>query len=73
LRLRDYKCIARLKAGEDPPRKIGKPASVLSFTPIADFIRSHNQTPKPFPWQKTSDEILAAIARFASETINAHS
>jgi hypothetical protein len=40
---------------------------------IADFIRSHNQTPKPFPWQKTSDEILAAIARFASRTINAHS
>lgn len=40
---------------------------------IADFIRSHNQNPKPFHWQKTSDEILAAIARFASRTIDAHS
>jgi hypothetical protein len=39
---------------------------------IEDFIRTHNQNPKPPHWQKTSDEILAAIARFASRTLQAH-
>jgi transposase len=40
---------------------------------IHDFIRCHNQDPRPPKWQKTSEEILAAIERFATRTIDAHS
>jgi len=39
---------------------------------IEDFIRTHNTEPKPMRWQKTSDEILAAITRFASQTLQTH-
>jgi transposase len=40
---------------------------------IEDFIQNHNREPKPFRWQKTSEEILAAITRFASRTLQVHS
>lgn len=40
---------------------------------IEDFIATHNRDPKPPHWQKTSAEILAAITRFASRTLQAHS
>jgi transposase len=40
---------------------------------IEDFIQNHNQDPKPPRWQKTSEEILAAITRFASSTLQGHS
>lgn len=40
---------------------------------IHDFIRTHNTEPRPLKWQKTSEEILAAIERFATRTIKAHS
>jgi transposase len=40
---------------------------------INDFIAAHNASPKPLRWQKTPDEILAAITRFASQTLQAHS
>jgi len=40
---------------------------------IEDFIRCHNQSPKPPCWQKSSEEILTAISRFASKTLQAHS
>jgi len=39
---------------------------------IQDFIVAHNQSPKPMRWQKTADEILGAISRFASATVKAH-
>ena len=39
---------------------------------IEDFIRAHNQDPRPPKWQKTSEEILAAIERFATSTTKAH-
>ena len=52
----------------------GSHASVGSLIDaIEDFIHAHNQNPKPPRWQKTSAEILAAIARFASRTLQAHS
>jgi hypothetical protein len=39
---------------------------------ISEFIAVHNQSPKPFVWTKTADQILASIARFASSTLAAH-
>jgi hypothetical protein len=27
-------------------------------------VVSHNETPKPFVWTKTADEILASVERF---------
>ena len=54
--------------------KRGSHSSVGSLIyAIEDFIHSHNRFPKPPCWQKTSDEILAAISRFASKTLQAHS
>ncbi len=40
---------------------------------IEDFITTHNERPKPPRWQKTADEILASIARFADQTVKTHS
>jgi transposase len=37
---------------------------------IRDFIRLHNEDPKPFVWTKTADEILASIARFCQRTLD---
>jgi hypothetical protein len=34
---------------------------------ISEFIKVNNQNPKPFVWTKTADQILASIARFASD------
>lgn len=39
---------------------------------IRDFIEAHNDSPRPFTWTKTADEILASIARFAHRTLEAH-
>jgi transposase len=39
---------------------------------IREFIKIHNQQPKPFRWNKSADQILASIARFASSTLAAH-
>jgi len=39
---------------------------------IQQFIDLTNTQPKPFVWAKTSDEILASIARFARRTTQAH-
>jgi transposase len=35
---------------------------------IQEFIDANNDDPTPFVWTKTSDEILASIARFAQRT-----
>lgn len=39
---------------------------------IEEYIRITNKAPKPFVWTKTADEILEKVARFASETLQAH-
>jgi len=39
---------------------------------IREFIKAHNQQPKPFRWTKSADQILASIARFATSTLAAH-
>lgn len=39
---------------------------------IEEFLAAHNADPKPMHWQKSADDILAAIARFASRTLQAH-
>ena len=36
---------------------------------IREFIAAHNQQPKPFRWTKSADQILASIARFATNTL----
>ena len=38
---------------------------------IEDFLTAHNDSPKPFVWTKSADDILASIARFATRTIAA--
>lgn len=39
---------------------------------IREFIKVHNQQPKPFRWTKSADQILASIARFATATLTTH-
>jgi transposase len=39
---------------------------------IAEFLQVTNETPRPFVWTKTADEILASIARFAHSTLRTH-
>jgi hypothetical protein len=36
---------------------------------IEDFLTAHNQSPKPFVWTKSADDILTSIARFATRTL----
>src|SRR5665213_4156371 len=31
---------------------------------IATFIQQHNESPKPYRWTKSADEILASVRRF---------
>ena len=31
---------------------------------IRSFIEQHNETPKPFKWMKSADDILASVKRF---------
>lgn len=39
---------------------------------ICEYLAAHNESPKPFKWTKSADEILASIARFATRTAHAH-
>ena len=39
-------------------------------TAIQGYLAVTNQTPRPFVWHKTADEILASIARFCQRTSN---
>jgi hypothetical protein len=36
---------------------------------IEQFIKAHNEAPKPFQWTKSADEILKNLQRFAAETV----
>jgi transposase len=36
---------------------------------IEDFLTAHNDSPKPFVWTKSAEDILASIARFATRTL----
>jgi len=36
---------------------------------IKEFLDAHNESPKPFVWTKSADDILASIARFATRTL----
>jgi transposase len=38
---------------------------------IEEFLDAHNDSPKPFVWTKSADDILASIARFATRTLAA--
>jgi hypothetical protein len=37
---------------------------------IQAYIAATNAHPKPFPWTKTADDILASVARFCQRTSN---
>ena len=39
---------------------------------ITSFIDHHNNSPKPFVWTKSADDILASIERFCARTIAAN-
>ena len=53
--------------------KRGSHASVQELEDaIREFIKVHNQQPKPFRWTKSADQILAPIVRFASSTLLTH-
>ena len=39
-------------------------------TAIYRYIEHQNQSPKPFVWTKTADQILASIARFCERTLD---
>jgi transposase len=40
---------------------------------IEEFLQVSNAAPKPFVWTKTADQILDKVARYAAETLRAHS
>jgi transposase len=42
-------------------------------TTINDYISHHNQSPTPFAWTKSADNILASIERFCTRTLAVHS
>jgi hypothetical protein len=37
-------------------------------TAIKNYLAVSNQSPKPFIWTRTADEILASVARFCQRT-----
>ncbi len=37
-------------------------------TAVRNYLAVHNETPKPFVWTKTADEILETVARFCRRT-----
>jgi transposase len=39
---------------------------------IHEYLDAHNESPTPFKWTKSADEILNSIARFATRTVVAH-
>ena len=41
-------------------------------TAIREYIDVHNETPRPFVWTRTADQILDSIARYAQRTLASH-
>jgi transposase len=41
-------------------------------TAIREYIHVHNETPRPFVWTRTADQILDSIARYAQRTLASH-
>jgi transposase len=39
---------------------------------IAQYLEASNESPKPFVWTKTADQILASVARFCARTLAQH-
>src|SRR5262249_33257935 len=39
---------------------------------IREYIRVHNEDPKPFVWTRTADQILDSMARYARRTLTSH-
>jgi len=41
-------------------------------TDIYAFLDAHNESPTPFRWVKTADEIFAKLARYCADTVKLH-
>jgi len=41
-------------------------------TAIREYIDVHNETPRPFVWTRTANQILDSIARYAQRTLASH-
>ena len=53
--------------------KRGSHSSILQLErAIKEFIKKHNEKPKPFIWTKSADEILSKVANFARRTLKTH-
>lgn len=39
---------------------------------IREYIEVHNETPKPFVWTRTADQILDSMSRYARRTLTSH-
>jgi transposase len=53
--------------------KRGSHHSVVQLeTEIKEFLKAHNEDPRPFRWTKTADEILDKVARLCRDTIGLH-
>ena len=53
--------------------KRGAHTSVVQLkNAIETFIKINNDSPKPFVWTKTADEILEKVARYSQGTLRAH-
>ena len=39
---------------------------------IKEFIKNHNDNPKPFIWTKTAEQIISKVKRFAEKTMDIH-
>ena len=37
-------------------------------TAIRDYLKTHNEAPRPFRWTKSADDILDSVARFCKRT-----
>lgn len=46
-------------------------STVQLETAIKNYLRLHNEQPRPFKWSKTADEILESVARFCQRTLGA--
>jgi transposase len=70
--LNQVECFFALLTARQIKRGIHRSVTALEAA-ITEFISHHNGSPKPFAWTKSADDILAAIERFCTRTLAAHS
>jgi hypothetical protein len=58
LRLNSFEAVLRAQ-GQHLREAVGKVEGRTAVEAIEDYIKTHNESPKPLRWQKSADEILA--------------